>query len=282
MDKKLVKEITFSQYGSNCGIYALAFAINLHLANNNEDVLDEKTMRKFIGELTKEAVGENRKYSIVGEFFNMNKYKKFINSPEAKKVIEEYVPGLSVDAKVVGRKHYLSHDAPASEDEGLIFAYARPENTHIVPILEIKNKKVKYIDSRKLCNKELTDKENTNFEAKPYRFKRALYRRHSLYIPSFLILLLLISMSIYFNLLYLNESLRSWYLTHYSLISFSILFVSVFLSYSLIYVRMKFSKHEEMRIEIKNNKYLKDIPNINLNKVVKLKFSYPNKNIKSS
>ncbi|MEB2299657.1 hypothetical protein LAV72_08475 [Lysinibacillus xylanilyticus] len=63
--------------------------------------MDKKTMRKLIGELTKGAVDENRKYSIVGEFFDMEQYKKFINSPEAKKVIKEYVPRLNIDVELV-------------------------------------------------------------------------------------------------------------------------------------------------------------------------------------
>ena len=273
--KKLVKKITFNQYGSNCGIYALTFAINLHLANNNKDLLTKKKSRKLIGELTKEAVGENRKFSIVGEFFNMNQYKKFINSPEAKEVIEKYVPGLNVDAKLVDRKYYLSHDAPATEDEGLIFAYARTKNTHIVPILEIKNKEVKYINSKKLCTKTLTDRENTKFEVNPYRFKRNFLQRHIIHKTTLIMLFLLILMSSLI-LLYSNESLLSWYLTHYTILAFSIPIGSAILSYSIIFAMMNFCKiarHEEMRIELRNNKYLKDIPNIKLNKVVKLKFS---------
>lgn len=131
MDIKWIKKITFKQIGSNCGIYALAFTINLHLAKNNKEILSKKTMRSLIGELTKEAVDSN--YSIVGEFFDLTKYREFIKSPEAQKIIEKYVPGLKIEADLVDRQDHVT----LSHNEGLILAYARPKNTHIVPVIEI-------------------------------------------------------------------------------------------------------------------------------------------------
>jgi hypothetical protein len=70
---------------------------------------------------------------------------------------------------------------------------------------------------------------------------------------------------------YLSEILSSWYFNY--ILPIFIIILALTLSFSITFVMMKFSRHEEMRIELKNIKYLKDIPNIKLNKVVKLKFS---------
>ncbi|MGE7094359.1 hypothetical protein ACQKII_23595 [Lysinibacillus sp. NPDC048646] len=112
------------------------------MAKNNKPLLSKRTMRKFIREPTKEAVGKNMNHSIVGEFFDNKQYKKFINSAEAQKVIEKYVPGLKVNAHLEDRKYYLTHDAPASKDDGLIIAIARPSNTHFVPVIDMEKNQV--------------------------------------------------------------------------------------------------------------------------------------------
>lgn len=267
MDVKLIKKITFKQIGSNCGIYALAFTINLHLAKNNKKTLSKKTMRALIGELTKEAVDLN--YSIVGEFFDLTKYRAFIKSPEAQKIIEKYVPGLKIEADLVDRQNLetLSHN------EELIFAYARPRNTHIVPVIDINKHQVKYVNAQKICTKKYSSRERTTFKVRAYRIKR-LFIRPILFLETYIAMFIFLGFIMF--LLFSNESYLSFVQVNSFVTAYSLTSISALLGYSMIFVLMnvfKIARVEEMRIELRNSKYLKDIPAIEIDKLVKVTFT---------
>lgn len=77
-------------------------------------------------------------------------------------------------------------------------------------------------------------------------------------------------------LLILNEWFFSLFHANWFVMSYFVLSVSVALGYCLIFVLLnvfKIARFEEMRIELRNNKYLKDIPIIELDKLVKVTFS---------
>lgn len=267
VDAKLIKEITFKQIGSNCGIYALAFTINFHLAKNNKPIMTKKSSRLLIGELTKEAVNQN--YSIVGEFFDLKKYQAFINSPEAQKTIEKYIPGLKINAELVDRQH----DVRPTQKEEFILAYARPKNTHIVPVIDINKQQVKYVNAQKLCTKKRPSIERTKFKVRSYRIKR-LFFRPILFMETYIAILSILGLMLL--MFFTNETYLSFVQVNSFVMAYSITSISAILGYSIIFVLMNvfnIARFEEMRIELRNTKYLKDIPAIKLDKLVKVTFS---------
>ncbi|MBD8523862.1 hypothetical protein [Lysinibacillus fusiformis] len=267
VDAKLIKKITFKQFGSNCGIYALAFTINFYLAKNNKPILSKKSLRLLIGELTKEAVNQN--YSIVGEFFELKKYQAFINSPEAQKTIEKYIPGLKIDAELVDRQHNVR----PSQKEEFILAYVRPKNTHIVPVIDINKHQVKYVNAQKICTKKLSSRERTKFKVRSYRIKR-LFIRPILFMETYIAMFIFLGFIML--LLFSNESYLSFVQVNSFVTAYSLTSISALLGYSMIFVLMnifKIARVEEMRIELRNSKYLKDIPSIEIDKLVKVTFT---------
>lgn len=76
-------------------------------------------------------------------------------------------------------------------------------------------------------------------------------------------------------MLFTNESYLSYVQVNNFVMAYSITSISAILGYSIIFVLMNvfnIARFEEMRIELRNTKYLKDIPAIKLDKLVKVSF----------
>lgn len=271
--KKYFNKTKIRQYGSNCGIYSLALSINIHLYKNEQNnPLSKSKLRDFIAELTEVAVKKddnNFRYSIVGEFYDMETYINFLNSSEVQKIISKYFPQLNVRASLYDKNTFFAKDTNLENNESYIFPYATKNNTHIIPIIEKSNNdKWFFINEGKLFDDYLDTNLKSNFNARRYRWKRsfALPFLQPYSTITFFLYLFFLGLFIKFYSHHPDLTVLQ-YLKLYSLF-----FTPYLILFFLINI-LKFAWHKELEIELKNRKDLKDIDSINLTKLIKLTYT---------